>query len=219
MKAEVVPGAWHFPDWLDIDLQQHIVDEWLKWQTKPGALQRLKLPNGSAMSVQTLCLGWQWVPYRYQPNNIEGQSVAPLPDWLFSLAQRAVTDAFEHNRKYTPDVALVNFYDGQAKLGLHQDKDELTNDPVVSLSVGDACVFRFGNANTRTGPFTDIELRSGDLLIFGGPARFAYHGVLRTLSKSGPPLKGLPTGRLNITTRTTGLPDHACVTYCADLVP
>jgi alkylated DNA repair protein (DNA oxidative demethylase) len=79
-----------------------------------------------------------------------------------------------------PDAALVNFYDGDARLGMHQDKDERSDAPVVSLS-GDACVFRFGNTESRGRPYTDVELRSGDLFVFGGPSRFAYHRVPKLL--------------------------------------
>jgi alkylated DNA repair protein (DNA oxidative demethylase) len=73
----------------------------------------------------------------------------------------------------------MNFYDGSARLGMHKDKDERSDAPVVSLSLGDTCVFRFGNINNRNKPYTDIELVSGDLFVFGGASRFAFHGVLR----------------------------------------
>ena len=63
---------------------------------------------------------------------------------------------------------------------MHQDKEERAGAPVVSLSIGDACVFRFGNTETRGRPYTDVELRSGDLFVFGGPSRWAYHGVPRS---------------------------------------
>ncbi len=83
-----------------------------------------------------------------------------------------------------PTLALINYYDGAAKMGMHQDKDENASDPVVSLSIGDACVFRFGNTVNRTKPYTDIELASGDLFVFGGPSRFAFHGVPRTIPRN-----------------------------------
>ena len=105
---------------------------------------------------------------------------------------------------YAPDVALVNHYPHGARLGLHMDRAERSDAPVVSLSLGDTCVFRFGNTETRTRPWTDLELRSGDLFVFGGPARFAYHGVVRTLPGTADPALGL-TGRLNITVRQSGL--------------
>ena len=88
---------------------------------------------------------------------------------------------------------------------MHQDKDERATDPVVSFSVGGTCVFRFGNPDTRTKPYTDIELRSGDAFVFGGPLRFAYHGVPKVLAATADPASGLAAGRLNITLRCTGL--------------
>jgi DNA oxidative demethylase len=89
-------------------------------------------------------------------------------------------------------------------MGQHQDKDERSTAPVVSLSLGDTCVFRFGNTESRGKPYTDVELQSGDLFVFGGPSRFAYHGVPRTLAGTADPALGL-TGRLNITLRVSGL--------------
>ena len=152
------------------------------------------------MSVRTVCLGWHWTPYRYSRTTEDGSPVKPLPDWLAELGSRAVGDP-----GYRPDIALVNFYDQAAKMGMHQDKDERSDAPVVSLSIGDSCVFRFGNTEHRNRPWTDVELRSGDLFVFGGPSRFAYHGVPKTLPGTGDPATGLTTGRLNITLRVSGL--------------
>jgi len=90
-------------------------------------------------------------------------------------------------------------------MGMHADKDERSAAPVVSLSLGSACVFRFGNAQTRGGPWHDITLESGDLFAFGGAARFAHHGVIRTIPGTERSEIGLPTGRLNITLRESGL--------------
>ncbi|MGP4048144.1 alpha-ketoglutarate-dependent dioxygenase AlkB family protein [Streptomyces sp. 2A115] len=102
------------------------------------------------------------------------------------------------------DIALINFYDADARMGMHRDSDEKTDAPVVSLSLGDTCVFRFGNTESRSRPYTDVELRSGDLFVFGGPARLAYHGVPRVYAGTAPAELGL-TGRLNITLRVSGL--------------
>jgi len=103
------------------------------------------------------------------------------------------------------DIALINFYDADARMGMHRDSDEKSDAPVVSLSLGDTCVFRFGNTGSRGRPYTDVELRSGDLFVFGGPARLAHHGVPRVHAGTAPPELGL-TGRLNITLRVSGLP-------------
>jgi DNA oxidative demethylase len=91
-------------------------------------------------------------------------------------------------------------------MGLHADREERSPAPVVSFSLGDTCVFRFGNTETRGRPWTDVMLESGDLFVFGGPSRLAYHGVPRTLPGTGPGDGiGLPSGRLNITLRESGL--------------
>jgi alkylated DNA repair protein (DNA oxidative demethylase) len=92
-------------------------------------------------------------------------------------------------------------------MGMHQDKDEKSSAPVVSLSIGDACLFRVGNTQTRTKPYTDIELASGDLFVFGGPSRYVYHGVPKVYENTADPGTGLRGGRLNITLRVTGLGD------------
>ncbi|MBI0381977.1 alpha-ketoglutarate-dependent dioxygenase AlkB, partial [Streptomyces albiflaviniger] len=122
----------------------------------------------------------------------------------------ALADAYDDETAgegYTPDTALINFYDAEAKLGMHQDKDERSSAPVVSLTIGDSCVFRFGNTETRTKPYTDLELASGDLFVFGGASRYAYHAVPKILPGTGDPATGLKSGRLNITMRVTGLAD------------
>ncbi|WP_449486346.1 alpha-ketoglutarate-dependent dioxygenase AlkB family protein [Streptomyces avidinii] len=104
----------------------------------------------------------------------------------------------------TYDIALINFYTGDSRMGLHRDAEERSPAPVVSLSLGDSCLFRFGNTATRGRPYQDVELRSGDLFVFGGPVRMAYHGVPKVLPGTAPPGLGL-TGRLNITLRVGGL--------------
>jgi alkylated DNA repair protein (DNA oxidative demethylase) len=90
-------------------------------------------------------------------------------------------------------------------MGMHQDKDEKSLAPVVSLSIGDSCLFRFGNTGTRGKPYTDVELESGDLFVFGGPARLAFHGVPKVRPGTGDPATGLTGGRINLTLRMTGL--------------
>ena len=107
---------------------------------------------------------------------------------------------------FAPDAAIVNLYAPGARLGLHQDGDEPVDAPVVTISLGDTCRFRFAGVDRRTAPFTDVELRSGDLLVFGGPTRLVYHGVPTTYPGTAPAGLGLPPGRVSITVRQTGLP-------------
>jgi len=215
--VEIAPGAVHIPDWLDLDLQRRLVEACREWSKGPAPMRHTALPRGGQMSIQTVCLGWHWTPYRYTRTAIDqgGEPVTPFPDWLADLGRRAVADAYGDPAEataYRPDAALINFYDESARLGMHQDKDERCGAPVVSLSIGDACTFRFGNTLDRGAPYTDVELRSGDLFVFGGPSRFAYHGVIRgTRPETGDPATGLDHGRLNLTLRETGLCSTAAV--------
>lgn len=210
-RAEIAPGAVHVPDWLDLREQRDLVAACQEWSKPPAGLHSTRLPSGGMMSVRTVCLGWHWYPYGYSRTVDDASTpVKPFPAWLAELGRRAVAEAYadeEAGRVYRPDVALVNYYDNDAKMGMHQDKDERSLAPVVSLSLGERCVFRFGNTDGRGQPWTDIELASGDLFVFGGPSRLAYHGVPRIRPSAGDPELGLPGGRLNITLRESGLTD------------
>ncbi len=209
-RTEVGPGAVHVPGWLTLDEQRDIVAACRRWARPPAPMRATRTPGGGVMSVQTVCLGWHWSPYRYTRTavDVDGAPVEPFPDWLGDLGRRALADAYRRpdaGDGYVPDTALVNYYDARARMGMHQDKDERSDQPVVSLSIGDTCTFRFGNTAGRGRPYTDIELLSGDLFVFGGPTRFAFHGVPRVRPGTGDPATGLHEGRLNITLRVTGL--------------
>jgi alkylated DNA repair protein (DNA oxidative demethylase) len=208
-RTTVAPGAVHVPDWLTLAEQQRLVAASREWARPPAPMRHTRTPGGGVMSVRTVCLGWHWSPYRYTRTavDVDGAPVTPMPGWLVELGRRALADAWSpaDAEGYDPDTALVNHYDARARMGLHQDKDEVSDRPVVSLSVGDACTFRFGNPETRGRPYTDLELAGGDLFVFGGPSRFAYHGVTRIRPGTGDPATGLGEGRLNITLRVTGL--------------
>ena len=213
----IAPGAVHLPGWLTPEQQRWIVDRFGEWTHGPVPLRAATLPGGHQMSVRTVCLGWHWQPYRYtrEATDVNGSPVLDFPDWMVRLGRKAVAAAYTPERvdaalaelaqDYTPDAALVNFYNDAAAMGMHQDKDERSSAPVVSLSIGDSCLFRFGNTETRTKPYTDIQLRSGDLFVFGGASRFAYHGIPKVHPGTAPSDCGLSEGRINITMRVTGL--------------
>ncbi|WP_405806780.1 alpha-ketoglutarate-dependent dioxygenase AlkB [Streptomyces sp. NBC_00210] len=228
-RATVAPGAVHVPGWLPVERQRELVKACRAWARGPVPIRHTVLPGGGVMSVQTVCVGWHWQPYRYSrtADDVNGAQVAEFPDWLVELGRAAVVEAYGQggsggsgvdrtdgggswnggiDRAYTPDTALINFYNGGARMGMHQDKEERSGAPVVSLNIGDSCVFRFGNTETRGRPYTDVELASGDLFVFGGPARFAYHGVPKVYPGTADPATGMSSGRLNITLRETGLP-------------
>ncbi|MEU5765030.1 alpha-ketoglutarate-dependent dioxygenase AlkB [Streptomyces asoensis] len=208
--AQVAPGATHVPGWLDEARQRELLTACRDWARPPAGLRTVRTPGGGTMTARQVCLGWHWYPYAYARTvrDGDGAPVKPFPDWLGELGRRAVAETMgpAQAREAAYDIALINFYDGDARMGMHRDADERSGAPVVSLSLGDTCVFRFGNTETRTRPYTDVELRSGDLFVFGGPSRLAYHGVPRVLPGTAPALLGL-AGRLNVTLRVSGFPD------------
>ena len=90
-------------------------------------------------------------------------------------------------------------------MGMHQDKDERSSAPVVSISLGNTGIFRAGNTENKNLPYEDVLLASGDLVVFGGPSRFMFHGVPKILLGTSPSALSFPQGRINITLRETGL--------------
>jgi alkylated DNA repair protein (DNA oxidative demethylase) len=162
------------------------------------------------MSTQAVCLGWHWYPYAYSrtADDTDGAPVKPLPASIDALGRDAVATAYGADsaeaRSFTPDAAIVNLYPDGARLGLHQDGEEPSDAPVVTVSLGDTCTFRFAGIDRRVGPFLDLELRSGDLLVFGREQRRVFHGVPKVSPGTAPAQLGLPPGRLSITVRETG---------------
>jgi DNA oxidative demethylase len=209
---EVLPGVVHVSGWLDLDAQRALVDGFRRWAVPPAGLRHPRVPTGHLMSVQSVCLGWHWQPYAYSKtaDDTDGAPVKPLPPGLVELARGAVGAAYGPDghdvAAFAPDAAIVNLYAPGARLGLHRDGEEPAAAPVVTISLGDTCVFRLAGVDRRTGPFTDVDLRSGDLLVFGGPNRRIYHGVPKVTTGTAPDGLGLPPGRLSITVRETGLP-------------
>ncbi|MFD9571362.1 alpha-ketoglutarate-dependent dioxygenase AlkB family protein [Streptomyces sp. NPDC059982] len=213
-RAEIAPGAVHLPDWLGSRRQRELLAACREWARPPAGLRTVRTPGGGTMTARQVCLGLHWYPYGYARTAVDGDGapVKPMPGWLAELGRRAVADAgdvagaaagtLEPGEEY--DIALVNFYGGDSRMGMHRDAEERSAAPVVSLSLGDTCLFRFGNTVSRGRPYRDVELRSGDLFVFGGPGRLAFHGVPKVLPGTGPPGLGL-TGRLNITLRVGGL--------------
>ncbi len=209
-RREIAPGVVHVPGWLEEARQRDLVQVARGWAAEGPGARRATLPSGHEMSVSTVCLGWHWIPYRYSAtrDDQDGSPVTPLPAWLAWLGAAAVTDAYEDaaaGAAYRPDVALVNFYRGAARLGMHVDREERAPDPVVSLSLGAACVFRVGNTENRGRPYTDVVLESGDLIVFGRENRLVHHGVPRVLPAVPAPSIGTAGDeRINLTLRVSG---------------
>ncbi|HEY2304169.1 MAG TPA: alpha-ketoglutarate-dependent dioxygenase AlkB [Acidimicrobiales bacterium] len=210
-RREILPGVVHVARWLPSGVQRELVEAFRQWALAPAGLRHPRVPTGQLMSVQSVCLGWHWRPYLYTrtADDTDGAAVKPLPLEVADLARAAVEEAYgrgdDEPCRYAPDAAIVNLYGPGAHLGLHQDGEEPSPAPVVTISLGDACVFRLAGVDRRTRPFHDVLLGSGDLLVFGGPNRRIYHGVPRVVAGTGPDGLGLPPGRLSITVRETGL--------------
>ena len=208
---EPLPGVVHVADWLSADAQRELADRFRVWSLPPAGLRHPRVPTGHLMSVQSVCLGWHWQPYTYTrtADDTDGAPVKPLPVDIDLLARSAVAAAYGPESpeavRYEPDAAIVNLYPAGARLGLHRDGEEPSEAPVVTISLGDTCTFRLAGVDRRTGPFVDIELRSGDLLVFGRENRRIFHGVPKVVPGTGPDGLGLPPGRLSITVRETGL--------------
>lgn len=155
--------------------------------------------TGKPFSVRmTNCGPLGWVSdvdgYRYQPTHPEtGRPWPAMPDALVEL-WRSVSGL-----EAPPEACLVNYYGPKGRMGLHQDRDEEEfGAPVVSVSLGDTAVFRIGGT-TRRGPTRSVRLASGDVVVFGGEDRLAYHGIDRILGGSSSLLP--EGGRINLTLR------------------
>ena len=137
-RREIAPGAIHVPGWLSVQEQRALIASCEAWSRPPAPFRSIRVRNG-VMSVKTVCLGWHWLPYRYSrlAEDVDGVPVAAMPSSLVALGQRAVHDAYGTGRfsiePYVPDAALLNFYDVRAHMGMHQDKDERCDAPVVSI--------------------------------------------------------------------------------------
>jgi len=159
-------------------------------------------PGGFRMSVaMTNCgpLGWvsDRTGYRYDPFDPVSQSPWPaMPATFSELASDAATAAGFDN--FVPDACLINRYEPGARLTLHQDKDEQNfNHPIVSVSLGLPATFQFGGLK-RNDKLIRMPVTHGDIVVWGGPARLRYHGVL-ALKQGQHPLMG--SYRINLTFR------------------
>jgi DNA oxidative demethylase len=160
--------------------------------------------SGKPLSVRmTNCgpLGWvtDEAGYRYQP--LHPDTRAPWPPM-----PGIVIDAWEALAGYPhpPESCLINYYGPAAKMGMHQDRDEADfSAPVVSLSLGDTCLFRIGGLQ-RGDPSRTLQLASGDAMVLGGEARLAFHGVDRIVPGTSALLP--EGGRINLTLRRVTVP-------------
>ncbi|NIX75995.1 alpha-ketoglutarate-dependent dioxygenase AlkB family protein [Microvirga terricola] len=203
-SVTLAPGLIYYPDYLDRSAQEALLLE-LRDITRQAPLFTPRMPRtGKPFSVRTTnCGRLGWVSdidsYRYQPTHPEtGKPWPPMPQRV--LEAWAELSGYPH----PPDACLVNFYEPSARMGLHQDRDEQEFDaPVVSLSLGDTALFRYGGLK-RNDPTRSIKLKSGDAIVFGGPARLIFHGVDRLIAGTSDLLP--QGGRLNLTLRKVEKP-------------
>jgi len=172
----------------------------LRAVTALAPFRNMVTPGGYTMSVaMTNCGAAGWVTdssgYRYTKQDpVSGNPWPPMPAIFLSLATRAAA-GFEN---FLPDACLINRYAPGAKLSLHQDKNETDfTAPIVSVSLGLPAKFLFGGLR-RNDPVTRVELRHGDLVVWGRSARLTYHGV-DTLKDGDHPATG--RCRFNLTFR------------------
>jgi alkylated DNA repair protein (DNA oxidative demethylase) len=193
-------GVRHMPGRLDLAAQRALVDD-IRAVVRDAPLYVPAMPRtGKPMSVRmTNCGALGWVTdrergYRYQATHpVTDRPWPAMPPRLLALWDEL---ALYPN---PPEACLVNFYDDDARMGLHQDRDEADlAAPVLSISLGDACLFRIGQTR-RDGPTVSLRLESGDVVVLGGEGRLCFHGVDRIYPMSSTLLpKG---GRLNLTLR------------------
>lgn len=205
MKAvELGPGLLHVPGYLDrlaqVALRGDIERLLVEAPSFEPRMPRTGRPFSVRMSNAGL-LGWvsDETGYRYQPAHPEtGRPWPAMPPALLA--------AWRELSGYSspPEACLINLYAAGTRMGLHQDRDEQALDaPVLSLSLGDTALFRFGGLDRRA-PTRSIRLASGDAIVLGGPSRLAFHGIDRLIAGSSTLLPG--GGRINLTLRRVNKP-------------
>jgi len=203
--AAGLSGLRFHPGYLDRARQQALLAE-LREIFVAAPLFTPRMPkSGRPFSVRmSNCgpLGWvsDEAGYRYQPTHpVTGRPWPPLPEMLLSIWNVLA------GHPAPPEACLINFYAAGTKMGLHQDRDE--DDfaaPVVSLSLGDSCLFRVGGQK-RNDPTRSMRLHSGDAVVLGGDSRLAFHGVDRI--EPGTSTLLAEGGRINLTLRRVTHPE------------
>jgi alkylated DNA repair protein (DNA oxidative demethylase) len=201
----IADGAAWLKHWLNVDQQRTLVQQCRAIMTGPSGGYVPTVRGGGKMHVRMVCLGRHWnaLTYKYESTRTDHDHapVAPVPEAWVQLASRA---AAEVGFTFAPDLCIMNWYDADGRMGLHQDKDEGRESidaglPVVSVSLGDTARFLFGGLKRRD-PIQSLLLDSGDVFVFGGAARLRYHGVSRILPGTAPRELEIE-GRFNLTFR------------------
>ena len=195
----IIPGVSYFAGFLDRAKQEALREEVLAILDQ-APLYRARMPRtGKPFSVRmSNCgpLGWMSdeTGYRYQATHPEtSRPWPPIPASLLKAWAKLAPDA------PAPEACLINVYHANARMGLHQDRDERElAAPVVSLSLGDTALFRVGGLERRD-PTRSFRLESGDAMALSGPSRLAFHGVDRIFPGTSTLLA--EGGRINLTLR------------------
>jgi alkylated DNA repair protein (DNA oxidative demethylase) len=202
---EIAPGAFHLRRYLGLDEQREIAAACRALVDGDVPAYVPIVRGGGKMHVRMLCLGrhWNGKTYKYEAarTDFDGLPAPPLPPAFRQLANSIASSV---GMTLDADLCILNYYDAEGRMGLHQDKDEseasiAAGIPVVSVSLGDTARFLFGGLRRRE-PVESRLLESGDAFVFGGPSRLRYHGVSRIIPGSAPPELGL-SGRFNLTFR------------------
>ncbi len=203
-KRNLHEGLRYHPDFLDRASQEQLVASIREIVAEAPLFVPAMAGTGKEMSVRmTNCGPLGWVTdkergYRYQPTHpVTGRPWPAIPAMLLDIWNRV------SGSEKPPEACLVNFYDDDARMGLHQDRDEKDLEaPVVSVSLGNACLFRIGGTN-RKDPTMSIKLTSGDVFVIGGAGRLCFHGVDRIYPSTSTLLRN--GGRINLTLRRVTL--------------
>jgi alkylated DNA repair protein (DNA oxidative demethylase) len=198
------PGLDYRPGHIDRSTQEKLVEDVRDVLRQAPLFQPVMPRTGKPLSVRmSNCGPLGWVAdikgYRYQPHHpVTGKAWPPIPDVLMALWP--AVSGYAH----PPEACLINHYAPDARMGLHQDRDEQAVDaPVVSVSLGDTGLFRFGGV-TRGGKTRSVKLASGDVIVMGGDSRMIFHGVDRILPETSALLR--QPGRINLTLRRVTTP-------------
>src|SRR2546428_443900 len=200
---EIALGAFHLPGYLSLDAQRAIVEQCRALVDGAVPAYVPVVRGGGKMHVRMLCLGrhWNGKTYEYEPTRTDFDNLPapPLPGNLKALAGEIAGSA---GMTLDADLCILNYYEADGRMGLHQDKDEgeqsiAAGIPVVSISIGDTARFLFGGLK-RKEPVKAFALESGAPFAFGAPARRRHHGVSRILPGTSPPELGI-SGRVNLT--------------------
>ena len=195
--TEVKRGFIVHRNFLSLNKQMELVES-IREIVRQAPFNTLRTPSGKKMSVKMTSAGnCGWFSdqsgYRYESLQPDGNPWPPISPLVLEIWQNLVS------MEKDPDTCLINYYEANAKMGLHQDRDEKDLSwPVLSISLGDEALFRIGNTY-RGGKTESFWLHSGDVVIMGGDARLCYHGIDRIKFGTSNLLR--QSGRINLTLR------------------